>query len=141
MEQPVNEATPEEAPSGLESQPSDAPPVPLPAAMASPIDELEVVTVLPPASATVTDGCAAHTTPAGAPPGWLLNRRRAGGPTVIAKGSLTASLSPLECAARVYEPPVLSMLQPSNCAEPWTAGSEVAVHVSAPGPLPEVIAS
>jgi hypothetical protein len=60
-----------------------------------------VVTVLPPASWTVTQGCVAKAMLIAAPDGWVVKASLVAGPTEMVKLELTALVSPLETAVSV----------------------------------------
>ena len=62
---------------------------------------VSVVTVLPPASCTVTTGWVAEATWLAPPPGWVVNATLAAAPTVIVKLLLVAAVSPLAVAVSV----------------------------------------
>src|SRR5207302_691467 len=70
--QPAKVATPETALFGLAVQVSDAP-LPGCVLMANVIEAVELVTVLPPLSLTVTAGCVVQAAPLAPPPGCVLN--------------------------------------------------------------------
>jgi len=98
--QPANVATPEEA--DFERPPvqvSVPPPGFVP--MASVIDAELLVTVLPPASCTVTTGCVVHAVPPVPPPGCVVKANCAAEPTVILNVLLVAEVSPLLVAVKV----------------------------------------
>ena len=97
-------------------------------------DDEFVVTVLPPASCTVTTGCCPHAEAAPPPPGCVVNATRVAGPTVMLNGALVADVSTPLVAVSVYPVPALSILQPAKVSTPATAGFGFVVHVSVPPP-------
>ena len=92
-----------------------------------------VVTVLPPASWTATTGWVENTVPLEELDGLVLTASRAADPTVMVKLALTAEMSPVAVAVRVYVP-VLSTVQPANDAVPATAALGLVVQLSVASP-------
>ena len=90
-------ATPEVAARGLVVQVK----VPVPEALAKVIEADEEVTVLPPASWTVTCGCAVKAVPPVAPAGWVEKASLAAAPTVTVIEFEVAPVSPDDDADRV----------------------------------------
>src|SRR5689334_17182256 len=90
MLQPANVATPATAAFGLAVHANVAPPG---VVSASVTDDVSVVTVLPPASCTVTTGCVPNAAVAAAPLGCVVNASFAAAPTVIVTDELTAVVS------------------------------------------------
>ena len=64
-------------------------------------DALDVVTVLPPASRTVTTGCVAHADVAVPPLGWVLKTSCVAAPVVTLNVLLVAPVNPLLAAVKV----------------------------------------
>ena len=62
---------------------------------------VELVTVLPPASCTVTTGWVAHTELRAPPPGWVVNASLAAAPTVMLNVELVADVRVPLVAVRV----------------------------------------
>ena len=69
----------------LSVQLSAAPIAPLPEVIPSVTDEESAVTTLPPASSTITSGCAIHAVAAVPPPGCALNTSSVPTPTVASR--------------------------------------------------------
>src|SRR5919201_2267674 len=114
------------------------------AAIATAIAAVLVVTVLPPASCTVTwtPGGLLMPTPATVFVGWLVNARRAAGPTRMLNGLLMAPVRPVLEAVSVYPVPALSMESALKVATPFTALTvRVPLNVPPPGfaPITRVI--
>ena len=86
--QPAKVSTPATAVLGFVVHVSVPPPGFVP--IASVIDAVLPVTVLPPASCTVTTGCWAHADPPVPPPGCVVNASFAAAPTVMLKVLLVA---------------------------------------------------
>jgi hypothetical protein len=97
MLRPVNVDTPEVA---LRVAVPESVPLDGLVVMARAIDAELPVTVLPPASWTVTTGCAVHAVPPVPPPGCVVKASLAAVPTVMLKLLLTALVRPLEEAVR-----------------------------------------
>lgn len=97
--QPVKVATPATALFGFDPQfVSDPPPVPL---SVSSTDAVLLVTVLPPASLTVTTGCLPNAVLRAVFSGVVVNTRLFAGPTDTVIVELTAEVRPGEVAVRV----------------------------------------
>src|SRR5438477_470 len=62
---------------------------------------VEPVTVLPPASCTVTTGCVAQAVPPVPPPGWVVKASLAAAPTVMLKPELAADVRAPSAAVRM----------------------------------------
>src|SRR5450755_2160263 len=97
---PAKEATPEIAASGLVVHDNVAP-APGWVAMARVIGALELVTVLPPLSSTVTTGWVVQATPLAPPLGWVVTASWVAAPTVMVKALVVALVSPAEVALSV----------------------------------------
>src|SRR5664280_1841215 len=98
MRQPANVSTPATAGCGLVVQVRIAPPG---VVIARVIEVVAVVTVLPPASWTVTVGWVAQTVPPVPPPGCALKTSLLAAPTVMLNVPLVASVRGLLVAASV----------------------------------------
>ena len=96
--------------------------------MASVTGAVLLVTVLPPASRTVTTGWVVKTVLAEPPDGCVVKASFAAGPTEMVKLVLAAVVSVPDVAVRVYVP-VLFTAQPANEATPAVAVLGLAVHV------------
>ncbi len=96
--QPANDAVPPVAASGLVVQ-AKVPPGSVPRARV--IEFVAPVTVLPPASSTVTTGCVLQVAALVPPPGWVLKASWVAGPAVMEKVLLVAALSPVAEAVSV----------------------------------------
>ncbi len=131
--QPEKVATPEEVLLGLAAQLVRAAP-PVGGVMARVTDGPAVVTVLPPASWTVTTGWVGMVVLGRALDGEVVKASLLAGPTVMVKLVLTALVSPGEAAVSVYVPG-LSTRHPVKVATPDTAASgfSVQVRVAVPG--------
>ena len=96
---PANVATPDVAASGLVVQVSVPPPGLVP--IASVMLALLVVTVLPPASWTLTTGWVPKLVPPVPPPGWVVNATFVAAPTVMLNAADVALVKPPEVAVSV----------------------------------------
>src|SRR5580704_8725893 len=100
ISQPEKLATPLTGVRGLVVQPKVAP-LPGWLAMARLIDAFELVTTLPKASSTLTDGWLVQTAPSAPPPGGLLKTSFVAVPKVMLKFELVAEVSPAALAVRL----------------------------------------
>ena len=98
------------------------------------IEAVLPVTVLPPASCTITWGWVAKATPKTELLGCCVKPSCAAGPTVIANGLLTADVNEPSVAVSVYVPATFT-LHPANVETPATAarGFVVQASVAPPG--------
>jgi hypothetical protein len=92
------------------------------------------VTVLPPASCTVTTGCVANAMPPVELLGLVVKAIFVAAPTVMLKVLLVALVTPPLDAVSVYPLPALSILHPANVATPDVALTGLLVHVNVPPP-------
>ena len=118
IEQPVKVTTPKVS---VPEQPdSVAPAVPVPAAMAKFTVDVSEVTVLPPASSTVTIGWVPKATPPVEPLGCCVKTRCVGGPetvkVLLVAGSRLPSVAPREYVPGVPDPRLI--LHPAKVATP-----------------------
>src|SRR5256885_913640 len=88
--------------------------------IASVIDAALVVTVLPPASFSVTTGCVAQAVPPVPPPGCVVTATCAGAPAVMLNVPVVAPVSPALEAASVYPVPALLIDRLPNVTTPLT---------------------
>src|SRR5262245_62149003 len=117
MLHPENVATPAMAFFGFVAQPRVAP---AGVVIASVTADVFVVTVLPPASCTVTTGCVVNAEPPTAPEGSVVNASRDAAPIAFVNDELTADVNEPSAAVNVYVF-ATSTRQPANVATPATA--------------------
>jgi hypothetical protein len=117
MRQPVKVATPEELTLGLDEHVRTAPPV---GGVTARVTEGPLVTVLPPASWTVTTGCVAKAMLRAVLEGEEVNASLVAVPVLIVNVALTALVSPPAAAVNVYVP-LLPIRQPAKVTTPETA--------------------
>ena len=129
---PANVAIPDDALTGLVVQAR----APEPLATDRMIGALEVVTVLPLASWTVSTGWAARATAlATVVLGWVVTASFDATPAVRAKLDVVALVRPVDDAVRVKFPTVPVSLQPAKVAMPAVAATGLVVQAKVPVPL------
>ncbi len=131
ISQPANDAVPPVAASVLVLQPRVAP-VPGCVAMASVIEFVAPLTVLPDWSSTLTTGCVVQVAALAPPPGWALKASWVAGPAVMEKVLLVAWFSPVAEAVSVYVPALPVILQPAKDAVPPVAANGLVVQAKVP---------
>ena len=126
--QPANVATPATAGFGLVVQPKTAPA----GVVIAKVTELVLpVTVLPPASCTVTTGWVAKATVPFAPTGWVVNANFAAAPTVTAMLALDVSRQRAIGRRQRVGAGQVDIATPLNVTTPATAAFGLAVHAKA----------
>src|ERR1017187_3064505 len=104
--------------------------------MATVTVDVSVVTVLPPASCTVTTGCVVHAVPPVPPVVGVVNASFAAAPSVMLNALLVALVSAPSVAANVYPVPILSIFKALalKLATPATAAFVNVPLNTPPGP-------
>jgi hypothetical protein len=93
------------------------------------VTPLDVFTLLPAASTTVTIGCTENATPDVDEPGEVVKSRREAVPAEIVNVLLTPAPRPGDEAVSVYVP-ALAIAHSEKVASPWVATTGLAAHVS-----------
>ena len=112
--------------------------VPVPVASVNPTDALDVATVFPPLSSTVTTTTGENAAPEPTVDGCVVNASFAAGPTVTLNGLLVADVNPLLAAVNENPLPAnADTVNVVNVATPLTAAT--VAFASAPTPVANVI--